>query len=647
MYGMLLESIQHFVQLEYGEEVWQRTLILSECKHIVFNTHQVYSDHIMGSLATSLATITSKSYESFMIFFGRCFVRFFSNYGYDATIKATGRYFTDFLDSVDNIHSRFRISYPKMQSPSMYLAEVDINGCVLVYRSLRQGLTYYVMGQLDEIANEFFNLKLETTVVSTQNHLSNGKNATIVKLRLNFDNSQYMASRQNEAASIDRHLAPFSCDLLFELFPFAVLFNPVMTIVGCGGKLVEVAGGKEKLLGKYVTTYFKLRRPKGICFSWKNAFYLKSVMFEIEVLRVELMKSRADETGKNEEKADCDCLGDDLSNGGNRDIEIDGKSISPYTSRRDSQPGLRNILLKGQMLYLKDINGIIFLCSPVVNDITELPDQGLYLNDLNPHGLSKEMVLAGWQNSSRLQLIFDKAEQRASELENNYSLLNTWKRRGDDLLYSMMPRAVADRLRAGQSPLSTCESFDAVTVMFCELVGFNSSTVQDAMELVSTMNAVYSCFDSLVDTFNVYKVETVGQIYMAVSGAPERQKKHAQNIANVSLCMVKHVRQLQVPSGTKVDVRIGVHSGPVVAGVVGIKVPRYCFFGDTVNTASRMQSSSELGMVHISESTKKLLPKEQYILRNRGKVKLKGKGDVNTYWIFENIYNDEEYVETY
>jgi guanylate cyclase len=167
---------------------------MSECKHTVFNTHQVYPDHIMGSLASVLAQITSQSYESFMNFFGKCFVRFFSNYGYDLTIKATGRFFTDFLESVDNIHIQFTLSYPKMKSPSMYVTEVDENGCVLVYRSGRQGFTHYVMGQLCQIAGDIFNLKLETTVLSQENVTIGTRNIVIVHFRLNFDNSQY-ASR--------------------------------------------------------------------------------------------------------------------------------------------------------------------------------------------------------------------------------------------------------------------------------------------------------------------------------------------------------------------------------------------------------------------------------------------------------------------
>ncbi|XP_060524248.1 soluble guanylate cyclase 89Db-like [Cylas formicarius] len=624
MYGMLLESVQHFVQLEYGDEIWQRALQMSECKYTVFNTHQVYPDHIMANLASALAQITAKSYDSFMTFFGKCFVRFFSNYGYDETIKATGRTFTDFLENVDNIHSQFRLSYPKMKSPSMYLTKIDENGCVLVYRSKRNGFTHYLMGQLNQIARELFDLTLRATVLSSEVRQVDGKTIFKVTFRLDFDNTQYIVATQKKEEALQRtisHLPSFDSDLLMELFPFAVLFDQTLNIVACGERLVQVAGGCDKLLGQSVTRYFRLRRPKGIAFTWKNAFYLKSVMFEIEVLRTELAKSLTETQSGNSLEAG--------------EIEIDGKSISPYALRRDSQPGLRNILLKGQMHYLGDIKDIIYLCCPVVNDISELPDQGLYLNDLNPHGLGREMALAGWQNNSKLELMFDKAEQRATELENNLSLLEVWKKRGDDLLYSMIPKQVADRLRTGDSPLSTCQSFDAVTVMFAELLGFNSSTVEDAMELVSTMNAVYSCFDGLMDKFNVYKVETVGQVYMVVGGAPQRTKSHAENICDVSLCMAKHIKHLQIPSGNKVDVRIGVHSGPVVAGIVGIKVPRYGFFGDTVNTASRMQTTSAPGMVHISATTKRHLPKDKYIIRNRGVVKLKGKGEVETYWLFE------------
>lgn len=91
------------------------------------------------------------------------------------------------------------------------------------------------------------------------------------------------------------------------------------------------------------------------------------------------------------------------------------------------------------------------------------------MNDLNPHGLSKEMVMAGWQHNSRLELVFEKEEQRSDELEKSLKLADSWKRQGDELLYSMIPRPVAERLRSGQNTLDTCQSFEQVSIVFGEL----------------------------------------------------------------------------------------------------------------------------------------------------------------------------------
>lgn len=157
---------------------------------------------------------------------------------------------------------------------------------------------------------------------------------------------------------------------------------------------------------------------------------------------------------------------------------------------------------------------------------------------------------------SRLELMCEKAEQHSVELEKSYELLDEWKRKGDDLLYSMIPQSVADRLRNGESRLNTCQAFDNVTVLFCELADFDSSSLKDAMEVVSNMNAVFTCFDSLMDVFDVYKVETVGRVYMAVSGAPEATPNHANNVAKLAMCLMCQVKKLKLPPEAS-RIRIG------------------------------------------------------------------------------------------
>lgn len=265
----------------------------------------------------------------------------------------------------------------------------------------------------------------------------------------------------------------------------------------------------------------------------------------------------------------------------------------------------------------------------------ELHSMGLFLNDLNPHGLSREMVMAGWQHCSRLELTFEREEQRSEELETSLHLADSWKRQGDDLLYSMIPRSVAECLRTGQSPMSTCHSFDEVSVLFAELsdLSYSATSLTDAMSAVTMLNTCFSAFDDLIQSPMVYKVETVGQVYMAVSGAPDINPLHAQHAADLALNIVRKMKELSLP---QVTVKIGIHSGPVVAGVVGMKVPRYCLFGDTVNIASRMESTATANKIHITDLTASKLKPLGYVTESRGVVKVKGKGDMATYWLIDN-----------
>lgn len=104
-----------------------------------------------------------------------------------------------------------------------------------------------------------------------------------------------------------------------------------------------------------------------------------------------------------------------------------------------------------------------------ISNIDELAGMGLFINDLNLHGLSRELVMAGWQHFSRLELMFEREELRSDELETSLKLADSWKRQGDELLYSMIPKSVGERLRVGDSPLSTCQNFEEVSIVFCEL----------------------------------------------------------------------------------------------------------------------------------------------------------------------------------
>ncbi|KAI1290380.1 Guanylate cyclase 32E [Halotydeus destructor] len=210
------------------------------------------------------------------------------------------------------------------------------------------------------------------------------------------------------------------------------------------------------------------------------------------------------------------------------------------------------------------------------------------------------------------------------------------KRKAEDLLYELLPKSIAVDLI--QNGTAAAEAYDCVTIYFSDIVGFTSLSAQSTpMQVVCLLNDLYTLFDSILASFDVYKIETIGDAYMVVSGLPERNGNlHAREIARFALALLNAVHSFRIRHRPEeqLKLRIGLHTGPCVAGVVGIKMPRYCLFGDTVNTASRMESTGLPLQIHLSPTTKEVLDTfATFQTELRGDVEMKGKGIVTTYWL--------------
>ncbi|XP_041819300.1 guanylate cyclase 2G [Chelmon rostratus] len=239
-----------------------------------------------------------------------------------------------------------------------------------------------------------------------------------------------------------------------------------------------------------------------------------------------------------------------------------------------------------------------------------------------------------------LDNMVEKLEKYANHLEEvveeRTSQLTAEKTRADKLLSSMLPRYIADQLMAGKSVEP--QSFNTVTIFFSDIVGFTSMcSISSAMEVVTFLNDLYSLFDDIIKMYDVYKVETIGDAYMVASGLPiSNGNKHALEICTMALHFMSAIKVFRIhhmPTES-LAIRIGIHSGPVVAGVVGTTMPRYCLFGDTVNMASRMESNSLPLKIHISQCTADILVQAgSFELEERGEIEMKGKGCHKTYWL--------------
>ena len=213
-------------------------------------------------------------------------------------------------------------------------------------------------------------------------------------------------------------------------------------------------------------------------------------------------------------------------------------------------------------------------------------------------------------------------------------------RQTDKLLFDVFPRHVAEALREGRKV--DPEPRDIVTIFFSDIVGFTAiSSTMPALKVSNMLDRLYSKFDELSHHHEIFKVETIGDSYMAVTNLTKDQDDHAKRIAEFAIEAVKAANETLIdvddPTRGTVNIRVGVHSGPVVATVIGLRNPRYCLFGDTVNTAARMESNSESNRIHCSLITAKLLKEQvpELSIRRRGVIFVKGKGEMTTFWVNE------------
>ncbi|CAJ0948992.1 unnamed protein product, partial [Mesorhabditis belari] len=228
------------------------------------------------------------------------------------------------------------------------------------------------------------------------------------------------------------------------------------------------------------------------------------------------------------------------------------------------------------------------------------------------------------------------AETLEKEVQDRMTELVEEKKKSDLLLYRMLPKQVADRLKLGQSVEP--ESFDSVTIFFSDVVQFTNLAAKcSPLQIVNLLNDLYTIFDQIIEQHSIYKVETIGDGYLCVSGLPYRNGiQHVKEIAEMSLDFLRAVQIFRIPHlpSEKINLRIGMHSGSCVSGVVGLAMPRYCLFGDTVNTASRMESNGKPGRIHMSFDAVDLLNRiGGYEVEPRGEVIIKGKGVMETFWL--------------
>ncbi len=253
--------------------------------------------------------------------------------------------------------------------------------------------------------------------------------------------------------------------------------------------------------------------------------------------------------------------------------------------------------------------------------------------DYLPKPFNSILLRARVYSSLEKKRLRDIDVQRMQELKNEKELLDIEQMKTEKLMLNILPKPIAERLKKGEKNIAG--SYPESTVLFSDLVGFTAmSSQKSASELVTLLNSLFTRFDLRAEQLGLEKIKTIGDAYMAVGGIPIPRSDHAEIVAEMAIGMFEDLKQFNIAHSMNLEMRIGINSGPVVAGVIGFTKFPYDLWGNTVNTASRMESTSVNGRIQISPSSQELLA-NSYLLEERGLMECKGLGQITTYFLNE------------
>ena len=251
--------------------------------------------------------------------------------------------------------------------------------------------------------------------------------------------------------------------------------------------------------------------------------------------------------------------------------------------------------------------------------------------DYLPKPFNAVLLRARVFSSLEKKRLRDLDREHILELQREKEMLHVEQMKSEKLMLNILPKPIADRLKRGEKNIAG--SYPEVTVLFSDLVGFTKmSAKKTAPELVKLLNDIFSRFDKRAELLGLEKIKTIGDAYMAVGGLPIPRSDHAEIVADMALGMYQDLADFNQDNQQEIQMRIGIHSGPVVAGVIGFTKFSYDLWGNTVNTASRMESTSGNGRIQVSAITHELL-KEHFVLEERELIECKGLGPMLTSYV--------------
>ncbi|XP_066563688.1 guanylate cyclase soluble subunit beta-2 [Amia ocellicauda] len=649
-YGFINTCLKSLVVEKFGEETWEKLRIQAEVQD-TFMTYEVYDDVITLRLVNEACKMLNVSSEVVLKLFGEYFFSFCKESGYDRMLRTLGGNLMEFIENLDALHSYLALSYQEMNAPSFRVERRKDGEMLLHYYSDRRGLCHIVPGIIEAVAKDFFNSQVHMTILNqSEEEERTGKKEHVVFLVIQKSNIVKRKARSDGGANYNKKRDKEAMEETLRKMKATYAALPPCPGRRSHWEIVRsiVRFGQGNLLNTFRPCY-----PEKL---WMEETTFCNV-FPFHIVFDGALKVK--QTGVNIQKfvpglQTMDIQVDEYFSITHPQVTFTIDSIRKFINsqfvlktRREMMPeaskDLPMLKLRGQMVWMDTLGCMVYLCSPKLRSLGELEERGMHIADIAQHDTTRDLILLNQQRLAEIELS-NQLERKKEELRILSRNLEVEKKKTETLLYAMLPRHVANKLKEGKKV--EAGEFKECTILFSDVVTFtNICAACEPIHIVNMLNSMYSKFDRLTNVHDVYKVETIGDAYMVVGGVPIPADNHAERVANFALGMRIASREVTNPvTGHPIQIRVGLHTGPVLAGVVGDKMPRYCLFGDTVNTASRMESHGVPNHIHLSPTSYRALENKGFEITERGEIEVKGKGRMITYFLIQNLQLSEDEI---
>ncbi|XP_012526314.1 head-specific guanylate cyclase [Monomorium pharaonis] len=439
-------------------------------------------------------------------------------------------------------------------------------------------IAYLLVGSLKGIARQFYNDKADVYI------LPDPYNTKFFRYRITPERYSEQPAVDDDCDVVSSTFRPLSSEAtdlrmgvasFCKAFPWHFVVDRQLELVQLGVGFMKIFGHHLNRLGREISTYFVFTRPHGVTLTFHEILKRANTPFILTLQR-------------------------------------------PHDVDKYPAEGLE---MKGQMVHCPESDSILFVSSPFLNGLEGLTGRGLFISDIPLHDATRDVILVGEQARAQdgLRRRMDKLK---SSIEEANLAVDAEREKNVSLLHLIFPPDIAKRLWLGET--IEAKTYPEVTMLFSDIVGFTSiCATTTPMMVINMLQNLYEQFDLYCGQLDVYKVETIGDAYCVACGLHRNTNTHAQQIAWMGLKMIQTCSHHLTHEGKPIKMRIGIHTGMVLAGVVGKKMPRYCLFGHNVTLANRFESTSEPLRVNVSPTTYLcLIQKSGFILEPRTKDNL-------------------------